>query len=223
MKNRILQVACIAIAVATSGSSALADFGDDERRAGPSPAAANAMDSRQNAVMQEEVRRVANYMENWCMRNSRFPTGNDETAATRAQLGLLVPENPYNLPEIEQPYGYPQPVTIMPGDQYHWNQNIESEEDSSVEIAQNPDRVRLVRDDSLTLNAITYYQKYPPTDWRAPAGTITCVGNNSGLVMVWGAGRNGRPIRDGLTGRLLLIAGMWGVNQQDMNSPNEDF
>jgi hypothetical protein len=147
--------------------------------------------------MRRQMRSVARYLELYGIRNgSRFPGFQDEEMqAARVQLMELVPNNPYG----SSPWGE------------QW-----SEQQDSQEI----DRIRLQMNLSLSTSVIDNWTTNPPSDWTAPPGTITAIGNNQGLYIVWGAGQDGKPIRNPSSGRTLIITGTTSGTVNDQSAPN---
>jgi hypothetical protein len=180
-----------------------------------------AMIAQKDGILISQMQKVASYMELWCRRNSRFPEQGDQINAVQADLTALLQNNPYTPQDVRTAIGSPQQEVVggSPGQMYG---ALAYDSDNDIQVAQQINRIRLFRDDSLSMNTIDYYSKQPPTDWTADPGVITIIGSNHGIVMVWGAGANSRPVCDPLTGRAMMISGSWGVDNQDSTSPNED-
>lgn len=189
---------------------------------------AQAMQDEQDELyMQQQMQQVATYMAHWCMRNSRFPEQSGEWQQkwdVERQLDMLVPNNPYALGTTMQACGMPQvasynangsPATGAPAAYPFENQQAQM-------YSQSNQRVHLYTDQSLTPDMIDYYEENPPEDWRAAPGSIICIGSPNGYIMVWGAGRDGKPLKNVLNGQTLIVSSSWALNEQDMNSPNED-
>lgn len=177
----------------------------------------SARDKAVQSEMRRQMRAVARYLQLYGIRNgSRFPgLQNDETNAARVQLTELVPNNPYGFATTFSAMAYgglpvaEQTGSPLWGDQ--WTQEL---------AAQQLDRIRLEMDFSLTPAIIDNYTVNPPQQWVAPPGTITAIGNNQGLFLVWGAGQDGLPIRNPINGRVLIITGSTSGTVSDQSAPN---
>ncbi len=169
-----------------------------------------------DAMMAKQIREVASWMQNYCSSNVFFPRVGDEQNWVRSQLTELVPFNPYDpnsLNQAESGVPIAAPLTGSgPGGEI-----LSYDEQANEMIAQQDDRIRIQVDYSMTLEQAKQYQINPPDDWQAPAGTITIVSTNQGMnqnsptdfFLVWGAGANGRPVRDPFTKRVVFVQGRW--------------
>jgi|GEM_PF-6816027 len=180
----------------------------------------------QNQQVVEEMRsqmmRVARWLELYGIRNTRFPGfQNDEMYAAQVQLTELVPNNPY-LPGVTMnpgaagvPAYYNTDGSPMTGSvpwQDNWMNHIQ---------AQNNQRILLSINYSITPQQIDQWTKDPPDDWTAAPGTISAIGNNQGLFLVWGAGADGKPIKNLYTGTTLIITGKTYGNVNDQSAANQ--
>jgi hypothetical protein len=77
--------------------------------------------------------------------------------------------------------------------------------------AANMRRIKLRIDPSLTEEEVREDETNPPDDWNAPPGTISVIGNQQNLYCVWGAGRDGRPLRDPLSGKVQIVIGRYAM------------
>lgn len=145
-------------------------------------------DSSVDEEMRRQMRECARYLLRYGLRNNgRFPGyGNDEMFSVQTQLNDLVPNNPYEYSQHPTGWGA------------SW---------SDAPSTQQLNRIRLSMDLSLTGDVIDNWAGTPPANWQAPPGTITCSGNGQGLFMVWGAGKDGKPIRNPANGRIFIITG----------------
>ncbi|MBX9772096.1 MAG: hypothetical protein K2X29_12035 [Candidatus Obscuribacterales bacterium] len=169
-----------------------------------------------DAMMTKQVREVASWMQNYCSSNVFFPRVGDEQNWVRSQLTELVPYNPYDpnsLNQAESGVPIAAPLTGSgPGGEI-----LSYDEQANEMIAQQDNRIQIQVDYSMTLEQARQYETNPPDDWQADAGTITIVSTNQGMnqnsptdfFIVWGAGANGRPIRDPFTKRVLFVQGRW--------------
>jgi len=155
-----------------------------------------------DAQQYRQMERVASYLDQYCAQNHRWPDQGEEQQFIQQQLNQLVPINPYTqagapwLPT--QGSEGPQDVSgNLPLDQYYDN------------VPQGT-RVKLVFDPSLNTTMAKEYINDPPEDWQRRPGAITAVSNNQDLFVVWGAGINGKPLRN-MAGQMRLIFGRFGM------------
>jgi hypothetical protein len=178
-----------------------------------------------DSEMRRQMRAVARYLYQYSLRNqSRFPGPDngemDEMYAVQVQLTELVPNNPYNyrptetinwgIPAAYNPNGSPATGSPVWGDQY--TEHLQ---------AQNNNRIQLQFNPSLTPQLIDQWASDPPPDWTAAPGTITAIGNNQGLLMVWGAGADGKPIRDPMNGKTFIVAVSTSGTVNDQIAPTK--
>lgn len=170
------------------------------------------MTARQMARAQQDNRlfnqmtKVSDWFAQYCTWNHRFPEGGEQVAFAKQQLNQLVPNIPYESGELQLAQGldaqsdYANPVEAP----------VESPQ--PVPVAANMDRIQIQSADlSLTNNDIQQYLTQPPQEWNAAPGTITAISNQTTTYVVWGAGRDGLPIRDPDTGKVRLIVGHYGL------------
>jgi len=170
------------------------------------------MTARQMARAQEDNRlfnqmtKVSDWFAQYCTWNHRFPEGPDQVTFAKQQLNQLVPNIPYDSGSLQLASGldaeadYANPET--------------SPEDSPqpTQVAATMDRIQVHSNDlSLTNNDIQQYKTQPPPEWVAAPGTITAISNQTTTYIVWGAGRDGLPIRDPDTGNVRIIVGHYGL------------
>lgn len=209
--------------MATSLDAQIASTVKKEPKVDP---AAQQVAAIQNQQVVEEMRsqmmRVARWLEVYGIRNTRFPGfQNDEMYAAQVQLTELVPNNPYmagvtmnpgaqGVPAYYNSDGSPMTGSVPWGDD--WRNHLQ---------AQNNQRVLLSINYSITAPQIDQWAKDPPEDWVAAPGTISAVGNNQGLFLVWGAGADGKPIKNLFNGNTLIITGRTYGNVNDQTSANQ--
>jgi len=169
-----------------------------------------------DAMLTKQIREVSSWMENYCSSNVAFPDYGDEMKWVVSQLTELVPYNPYDPDSINQAEsGVPIAVPLdgsSPGGEI-----LSYDEQTNESIAQQDDRIRIQVDQSMTPEQARQYQINPPDDWEAPPGAITIVSTNQGrnqnspfdFFLVWGAGYDGKPVRDPFTKRVVLVEGRW--------------
>jgi hypothetical protein len=172
--------------------------------------------------MRQQIRRVAGYLQNYQIRNFRFPGfQNDEMYAAQVQLNELVPNNPYaygptevagfaGMPSQYNQNGSPQAGSPVWGDDF--NDHLQAQANA---------RILLSIDYNLTPVQIEEWAKHPPDYWQAAPGTITAVGNNQGLLYVWGAGADGKPIMNPMNGHAFVVSGSSNKTVNDQAAPNE--
>jgi hypothetical protein len=162
--------------------------------------------SDQNNRLYNQMTKVSDWFAQYCTWNHRFPEGLEQVAFAKQQLNQLVPNIPYQSGELQLAQGldaepdYANPLT--------------SPEDSPqpIEVAASMDRIQIQSADlSLTNNDIQQYLTQPPQEWTAAPGTITAISNQTTTYVIWGAGRDGLPIKDPDTGKVRLIVGHYGL------------
>ena len=146
-----------------------------------------------------QMKTVGNWIDNWIMYNHRFPEQGDEQANATNQLNMLVPNNPYQVGNLSVVAGADVNETLAETNEYAAPQPVAGETWSGNA------RVRLELDWSLSVGEIEEFSKEPPLTWQAPPGTITVACNNQYLFVVWGAGADGKSVRDPLTNRVRMV------------------
>ncbi|MBZ0188449.1 MAG: hypothetical protein K8F91_19530 [Candidatus Obscuribacterales bacterium] len=152
-----------------------------------------------------QMMKVDNYLYQYCMWNHRWPEPIDQENQVINQLVELIPNNPYKAGQIQESLG----ASTDPDYRYY---NQPRNEDYSGKVASGfsrqdsfePDnsyeaygdkKIKLKFDPSLTIQEVEEWEDDPPLDWHEAPGTIIGISNGTNLVVVWGAGTNGRPIR----------------------------
>ena len=199
-----------------------------EQRKAPPPqkptVASQINTSEVDQEMRRQVRAVARLLYNYSLRNhSYFPSAvnsMDEMYAMQVQCEELVPNNPYNYGATEtMNWGIPatfnangSAATGSPvwGDQ--WTQHLQ---------AQNDNRVLLITDQSLNHQMADQWADDPPQTWTAAPGTITAIGNNQGFFIVWGAGADGKPLKNPMNGKTFIVAVSTSGTVNDQIAPSE--
>jgi hypothetical protein len=178
-----------------------------------------AMDE-QDEQMFTDMRRVAQWMDQYCLWNKRFPEFGDEMIQAQQQLNQLTPNDPYQDTGLTLGRGFDaQPTfgnfdtsnnTFNNADVYQMQYPVPDDQNANL------NRIQLKIDNSLTEEEAREWLTNPPDDWQAPPGTITLIGNQQNMYVCWGAGRNGRPIRDPLSHRTQIIIGRFAMlNNQE--------
>lgn len=174
---------------------------------------------QQVAIEQEDdrlfmdMRRVSDWLNQYCVWNHRFPEQGDQMRQAKAQLNQLTPNNPYANDKLtlsqgldaDPEYGDPNtaPTNALDYQQASWP--VPSDQAADYQ------RIQLQIDPSLTELELQQYQTDPPDEWTAAPGTISCISNQQNLFCVWGAGRDGRPIRDPLSHRVQIVVGRYAM------------
>jgi hypothetical protein len=143
-----------------------------------------------------QMQRVSSWLEQYVQANHRFPDPGDEFNDALSQLNQLVPNNPYA----------PSLITTSPGPDNDLSV-MQTYPVGDASLDRSPHRIHLVFDPSLSETQAELYVSAPPDDWRAAPGTITAVCNNQNLYIVWGAGRDGFPVRNEFNGKVELLFG----------------
>ena len=183
-----------------------------------------------DSELYEQMERVSRWMDQYATWNQKFPDPGDETNWARQQMNALVPNNPYSgdklqlmagldaEPQYADPSNSPDSYGVSPGmssaalqESTSANQVNENEDDGQVDTDTSADlnRVWLTYDPSLNENMAQEYLTQPPQDWSGNPGSINVVSNNQNLIVIWGAGANGRPIRFPGSTKTRLIIGRY--------------
>lgn len=178
-------------------------------------------DAQVDDEMRRQMRDVARYLLRYGVRNgSRFPANqNDEMWALKAQLIELVPNNPYNAGATEA-YSWGMPARYNNNGSPATGAAVWGDPYREQLQAMQSDRIRLSYDFGLNPQLADQYTTNPPGDWSAPAGTISAIGNNQGFFIVWGADRNGKPIKNPANGRTFVISATTSGTINDQSAPN---
>jgi hypothetical protein len=174
--------------------SARADFGDPP----PGQAAyhSHAIADRQ---LHGQLRSVARWLENYCTMNYKFPRDLDDVRYAKSQLVEVAPHNPFTGGD-EEASGSVETIG-----------NVGT---AGAQLSPADDqRIQLQIDYSLSNYMLKEWTAHPPDGWEAPPGTITALSNDRNMFVVWGAGADGRPIRDDITGQPVLVVGRWVGSQ----------
>lgn len=168
---------------------------------------------QQDEQMFMDMRRVSNWLNQYCMWNHRFPEQGDEFREAKAQLNQLVPNNPYISNKLQLSSG------LDADPQYLNDQSAPGSFNDYQKVpypvpddqAANMHRIVLILNQSLTELDLQQDQASPPDDWTAPPGSIVCISNQRNLYAVWGAGRDGRPLKDPVSGQTELVIGRYAL------------
>jgi hypothetical protein len=168
---------------------------------------------QQDEQMFTDMRRVGNWVNQYCIWNKRFPEQGDEFREAKSQLNQLVPNNPYVSNKLQLSQGLDaDPEYISPSgspsyntDYQKWSYPVPDDQ------AANLHRIVLILDQSLTELDLQQDQTQAPDEWTAPAGSITVISNQQNLYAVWGAGRDDKPLKDPISGGTEIIIGRYAL------------
>jgi hypothetical protein len=168
---------------------------------------------QQDGQMFTDMRRVSNWVNQYCIWNKRFPEQGTEFREAKSQLNQLVPNNPYVSNKLllsqgldaDPVYTNPAGMPSYDTDYQRWSYAVPDDQ------AANLHRIILTLDQSLTELDLQQDQQQAPDDWTAPAGSITVISNQQNLYAVWGAGRDGKPLKDPLSGVTQIIIGRYAL------------
>ena len=161
-----------------------------------------------NSTMRNQIQKVASWLQEFSLRNqNRFPGvyGSSDTIerACEVQLTELVGSNPYGSGGSGG-IASAELNGLSPGLSYYYNSDgspatgspLANDEWTSELTADSAHRINLQMDQSMTKSTLNYYRTDPPMNWQAAPGTITAAGNGQGFLYVWGAGYDGKPVKD---------------------------
>lgn len=242
--NKQLKWALVAfgISLGLANSSALALdepfpgalFNDPNKSSGqPSASQSAAKQSYQDRVrqandsMRHQIQKVASWLQEFSLRNqNRFPgtygsSGTIERAC-EVQLTELAGPNPFSgswpavaaqelnglSPGLASSFSDGSPVEGSPIDNDEWTAELSADQAG---------RIKLQMDDSAAASTINSYRTNPPLNWQAAPGTIVGSGNGQGYLYVWGAGIDGKPIKDA-SGNVYIVEANTG-NIQGNSTP----
>lgn len=153
--------------------------------------------------MYQQMSQVVSWLNQYCVWNHRWPEPVDETNQAVNQLCELVPNNPYKWKKrVQESEGQ-----STDPDYLYYNQPMNQPTDASTGFeGDSPDpgtsfealgkkRIKLVLDSSLTVGQVKEWETDPPEEWREAPGTITGISNAIDLIVVWGSGADGKPLR----------------------------
>lgn len=200
---------------------------------GQGSARADARMARQFADSElfSQMESVSHWFDQYCVWNKKFPDPGDEMNWARAQMNQLVPNNPYAGDKLQLMAGLdadPQyadvansPNSYGTSPDYQGAAALQTPTSANSEIEDAPsgsidndtdanlNRVWLTVDPSLNENIAAEYLTDPPLDWVGRPGSINVISNNQNLILIWGAGANGRPIKYPGSGKTRLILGRY--------------
>lgn len=173
-----------------------------------------------------QMQSVSDWMNNFVVMNHRFPEQYiggedpynmtfgqaDQMTIAMQQMNMLIPNNPYVNGGIYMQPGEDvaaglqnsddSPVTVMPSNS-KFNQN----------------RIKIIYDRSLNPTGVAELALHPPDEWTASPGTVCFVTDSLYYFIVWGAGADGKPIRDPVSGNARLVLGNYNTWDQPLLHP----
>lgn len=158
----------------------------------------------------QQMRQVGNWINDWISMNHRFAEVGDESHFAARQLDALLVNNPYDHSSVSAQAGI---------DKYAIDDEVQENPQPGVPNVLAPHRVKFVRDFGLSTAQIEVWSEEPPVEWREAPGVITMMTNDQNLFCIWGAGADGRPIRDYYSHRTRLCVGdysKWDTQPMDL-------
>jgi len=159
--------------------------------------------SEQDLTMYQQMSQVINWLNQYCVWNHHWPEPVDETNQAINQLCELVPNNPYKWKSKVQEaqgqstdpdYLYLNQPMNQPTDASTGFEGDSMDPGTSFEALGNK-RIKLVFNPSLTVAEVQSWETDPPQEWEDEPGTITGISNSQNLIVVWGAGADGKPLK----------------------------
>jgi len=161
-----------------------------------------------------QMQKISEWLDNYVVMNHRFPEQvvggqdaynltfgqGDELTFALQEMSLLIPNNPYGSGTV-----YAQPGTDV-------NPLLQNEDGNPViqsptDGMQTHNRIVVSYDGALNTADLNSLSEHPPDEWRGSPGTIGIVTDNLYHFIIWGAGRDGKPIRDPYSGNARLVIG----------------
>lgn len=159
--------------------------------------------SEQDLMMYQQMSQVVDWLNQYCVWNHHWPEPVDETNQAVNQLCELVPNNPYKWKaKVQEAQGQ-----STDPDYLYLNQPMNQPTDASTGFeGDSPDpgtsfealgnkRIKLVLNTSLTAAEVRTWETDPPDEWTDAPGTITGISNSQNIIVVWGAGADGKPLK----------------------------
>ncbi|MCA0314140.1 MAG: hypothetical protein LCH63_09915 [Candidatus Melainabacteria bacterium] len=176
--------------------------------------------------MFRQMKAVADWLNNFVVMNHRFPEQSiggedpynltfgqsDELNIALRQMNILIPNNPYMNAGIY----------MVPGADVDPNLQISNENPMTVfpdDSKYNRNRVKVIYDRSLNPQAVADLAIHPPYDWQGSPGTVGVVTDGLYYFVVWGAGIDGKPIKDPISGNVRLVLGSYQTWDQPPLQP----
>ena len=151
-----------------------------------------------------QMQKVDNWLTQWTVWNHSWPTYVMQVNEAVVQLAELVPNNPYQPGQLQESSGRSTDPNYrylnQPLNQFYHGEAADGfQPDSFVPNnsyeAYGAKKIRLEYNPSLTAEEVREWEYEPPDSWKQAPGTITGISNGQNLIVVWGAGADGRPIK----------------------------
>jgi hypothetical protein len=143
---------------------------------------------RCNQLLAKKMAAAALEFNDYREQHGSFPEEGDETRSLETKLSVSAGENVYHINEAE--------VSAAA-----------ASIDRIGHSGKGACAVRILVDLSLSPLRVAQYKQNPPSSWIAAPGTITIIHNTEKAYIVWGAGNDGRPIKQGNQSELVLVTG----------------
>ena len=166
---------------------------------------------QEDGRLYDQMGRCSRWLNDYLVFNQHFPEYGAEMTFVKQQLNQLTPNSPYTSNTLRLAHG----IDTEP--EYSNSEISPVEGDIDPNVAATGDRIELVFDPSLTELEVENWKTDPPYEWSAPAGTITAISNNQNLYIIWGAGADGKPLKDPSNHSMLMYVGHYNMlyeNQQ---------
>jgi hypothetical protein len=153
-------------------------------------ARAQLLADKADSQLLEKMQRVADRFKSDRLRFGSFPEDGQENKNLVEKLEDLAGANPY--------FGFPENTAA--------DDPTFAAEHAQPGCDKEHVCVRILADASLSTSRIAASRKPPPQRWQAMPGTITIIHNTENLFALWGAGIDGKPIRDKTSGECSIIS-----------------
>lgn len=169
------------------------------------------MVDRADEQMRQQMMKVASWLQEFSMRNqNRFPgvygsSGTTARAAAVQLTELVGKQSPYSSISSDS-INARELIGLQPGLSFRGSGSPIASDEYTAELSSDAGgRIQLGVDGSANSNATDSYRNEPPGSWQAAPGTICANGTGSGYYYVWGAGVDGKPVKD-INGQTYIIA-----------------
>ena len=152
-------------------------------------AEAQAAAAKGNSELLDKMELLAAHFKKYRLSTGAFPEAGRPSQALSSHLGQLAGKNPFaqfpvataaDNPDFAAAHGLP-------------------------DFNQERIQVHIVADASLSNSRLEALQTKVPDEWQELPGTITIIHNTENLFAIWGAGVDGKPIKDSKNRRYVII------------------